>query len=474
MTGTKMIEHRTRRFTWFLKNDSLIPLVEDIVHPEGERRGYGVYEDGGEKLFIKTFSEKGVPGKVRSFFSPRGKKEFMIADRLQSLGVPAPAPLGYGVGSKTSAIAEYFIEGKTFLDIFKNSPDRDALLGQLAGFLLLLKQKKVRHDDLHLDNILISNDIFYLVDLHKVKIKQSFSDIDERTNLTHALGMVYYDLSPGERESFFARYLLDPAMKTSVEDSIRALRAKWVANKIARSFRDTSVVNRQGTRLFIRGREGLARGAFGETLKDDRKVKVERYTDHIKKTYTRKHRLKTAWQNHVVLEYMHKAITPAVYHAHVPATGSGYIAMEDLTGRGEELDRWLDGHYDTMYPAERQAFFTSLALFFCEAMAWEITHRDLKACNIFVLSKGGFLFLDVEDIRFTKITPDILKRALCQLNNTIPKRVSLRDRMRFYLGLVSLIDCDKKKLFREIIAESLKDKIVYEGVKGLVVDSWNA
>ena len=121
---------------------------------------------------------------------------------------------------------------------------------------------------------------------------------------------------------------------------------------------------------------------------------------------------------------------------------------------------------------ERLSFIARLAGFFIGAMAWGITHKDLKACNIFVLTTGGFLFLDVEDIQFEHPTPDILKKLFCQLNNTIPKRIPLKDRMRFYLRLVSLADCDKKQLFKEIIAESLKDNIVYEGVSGLVVDSW--
>ena len=284
--------------------------------------------------------------------------------------------------------------------------------------------------------------------------------------------MIYYDLSVGERNAFFARYQPTPSIKAGLNDAIRSLRERWVLNKMDRAFRDTSIVSRQGAKLTIRGREELGSGGFVENLKTDRKVKVDRYGDHIRKTYMRPHRLKTAWKNHVVLEYMQKHITPVVYNAKIPKSGNGFIAMEDLTGRGEELDRSLDRNYDAMDTRERISFGAALADFFLGAMAWGIAHKDLKACNVFVLSKGGFLFLDVEDIQFTRMTPDILKRAFCQLNNTVPKRISARDRMRFYLRVVSIADCDKKQLFTDIISESLKDKIVYEGVSGLVVDSW--
>lgn len=468
-----MKELPSREFTWFLENARLLPILKDLTHPRGERRSYRVGESDGQKVFIKTFSEKGVAGRIRSLFAPRGKKEFIIARRLASIGVPAPVPLGYGIGDRVSAIAEDFIDGTTLLVLMKNDADREGLLNQLADFLLLLKEKKVRHDDLHLDNILVSGKKLHLVDLHKVSVRRSFSDNDELTNLTHALGTIYYDINPRERDIFFSRYAASPEVRKKTTDAVEALRGRWVANKMARAFRDTSVVRRQGTDFFIRGREECVGGAYAATLKSDRKVKVERFAGHVRKMYSGTRRLKTAWKNHVVLEYMHKAVTPAAFCAAIPARGAGgYIAMEDLTGKGEELDRYLDRNYDAMDTRRRKLFIDTLAAFFLDAMTWNITHRDLKACNIFVLDSGGFLFLDVEDIRFTRVTPEILKKAFCQLNTTIPRRISARDRIRFFLRLASPIGVDRKKLFREVSAGSLNEPIVYEGVSGLVTDKW--
>lgn len=469
-----MKKYPAEQFTWFVKDEDIFPVVRDIVHPEGERRSYHIREYRGSKVFIKTFGEKGAVGKIRSLLAPRGKKEYVVADRLCSLGVPSPVPLGYAIGQNVSAIIETCIDGRTFLDIFKSTDDRGPLLKELADFLRFLKAKKVRHDDLHLDNILVSCKTLHLIDLHKVRIKAAFTERDEITNAKHALGTIYYDIDPRERTSFFAAYEAGPALAHKVTDTIRSLRDTWVINKMARAFRDTSVVRRDGTRFTIRNREGSGSGKFVETLKKDKKVRVERYGDHVRKTYTGIYRLKTAWRNHVVLEYMHKAITPAVYYAEVPKQGYGYIAMEDLTGRGEELDRYLDRNYDAMDAPERISFISELSGFFLGAMAWGISHRDLKACNIFVLTRGGFLFLDVEDIQFRnpRPAPDTLKKLFCQLNNTVPKRISLKDRMRFFLQLVSVVDYDRKKLFKEVVAESLKDNIVYEGVAGLVTESW--
>jgi len=106
--GKNMREFSSKQFTWFLEDDRLLPILKDLTHPRGERRSYRVYESHGQKVFIKTFSEKGVAGRIRSLFAPRGKKEFIIAGRLASIGIPAPIPLGYGIGDRVSAIAEGF------------------------------------------------------------------------------------------------------------------------------------------------------------------------------------------------------------------------------------------------------------------------------------------------------------------------------------------------------------------------------
>ena len=152
---------------------------------------------------------------------------------------------------------------------------------------------------------------------------------------------------------------------------------------------------------------------------------------------------------------------------------AGYLAMEDLTGTGEELDRYLDRHYNAMSTQRRIQFINSIATFFFNALNWKISHKDLKACNIFVRNDNAFLFLDLEDIHFCVVTSDVLKRLFCQLNNSIPKRISSRDRMRFYLRLVSLVSIDKKTFLREIISESIKEPIVYVSMSGSVIDHWS-
>ena len=95
-----------------------------------------------------------------------------------------------------------------------------------------------------------------------------------------------------------------------------------------------------------------------------------------------------------------------------------------------------------------------------------IIHRDLKACNVFVLS-DGFRLLDVEDILFAAPTEETMRRMLVQLNTSVPERISVADRVRFFVNLVSGFSLDRKRLLREVARLSRNEDIVYEGVSGL-------
>ncbi len=78
----------------------------------------------------------------------------------------------------------------------------------------------------------------------------------------------------------------------------------------------------------------------------------------------------------------------------------GSITMEDLHGKGQELDRYLDGTYDVMDAHEKRQFIEKFSGFLLMITRKKIVHKDMKACNVFVLHDGGFMLLDVEDIRF--------------------------------------------------------------------------
>ena len=457
---------------WFLRDEDLADVLRDFSHPPEERRHYGVYPFKTGKIFVKSFSEKGLIGHLRNKINPRGKREYLLGQKLMSLSIKTPGMYGYGIGPASSSVVEEWIPGESFIKTFLESADRTALVIALAELLKKLKEKHVLHNDLHLDNILVSEGMLYLIDLHKVTIKQSFTGKDEMSNLSHALAMAYCVMSEEEKEVFFIHYGNDE-IRDEAEKTLRTMHYRWIWRKQRRAFKDTSRTSRKGNYLYVEERESCEQGAFLETIKKDKKVTVERYSDHIRKIYTHRRRLKRAWKAHVALIYLDISVIPETYCLKMARPfSSGYICMEDLCQRGEELDRYMDKRYDAMNSAERRSFAEHLSRFLSNAARSGVLHRDLKGCNIFVLDDGTFRFLDIEDVVFEEIREETLKRMLVQLNTTIPKRISIRNRMRFFLSITSSLKINKKRLFRDIVKESLESDMVYEGTGGLKTEQW--
>ena len=463
---------RLNNIKWFLEDSALIDALKGLVSREDARRGYFNLDYQDKKAFVKFFAERGISGSIRHIISPRGRKEYRLGKRLLEMSVPTPKPLGYGLSDIGSYVIQQWIEGDAFVDLFFEGKNRPELLNNLADFLNLLKAQKVLHNDLHLYNVIVCKDMLYLIDLHKMALKRHFNLKDEVSNLSHAITMLYDDMTEAEKELFFNRYGVKD-IRTHVENEMSRLWERWIRKKQGRAFDNTSQMAVKGDCVYMTGRETLADEGPVELIKKDKKTIVERHSNHIRKIYRNKRRLKKAWENHVALKYLNLSVTPEPYCVKRPSLFStGYIAMEDLGVSGEELDRHLDRTYDRMDKKERKTFIAGLSSFFSVLFKKKIAHRDLKGCNIFVLNNGGFLLLDVEDIIFTHMNEERLKQMLTQLNTTIPKRISVKDRMRFYLKAAKDLKIDKKQVFKDVLRESLKSEIVYEGVGGLKREYW--
>lgn len=463
---------RSNGIAWFLDDEALTSLVEGLREDPATKRTHEIRRGAGRDVFVKYFVEKGFIGFARNRLLPRGKREYLVGRRLSSLSIPTPIPLGYGRGKRGSFILEERIEAIPFRTAFEEDSHRERLVTGLAALLDRLREERVRHNDLHLENIMVAGERLYLVDLHKTKVKKvRFSLTDELANLTHALTMIYDRMTQGQKDGFFSAYGRQD-IRPFVERGLLTLRHQWIESKKKRAFLTTSRLVASKGRVHVRGREEVARGAFLETIKADRKVRVARHEDHIRKTYRSRRRLKRAWQAHVALEYLEMDVVPRPsYVAKASLFRSGYVAMEDLGAQGEELDRFLDREYDRMAFGERRRFCDDLSAFFHALLQRGVIHSDLKACNVFVLSHGLKL-LDVEDILFAVPTEETLKRMLVQLNASVPERIALSLRLRFLVKLAEGFPLDRKRLFRAVAKESRDKEIVYEGVSGLKRESW--
>ncbi len=462
---------------WYLAEPLPVDIL-DIGPLPGRRRQYWVREYGGGKAFIKLFNEEGPIGALRNRFFSRGKREYEISLRLQCLSLPSPRVLGYGIGSTCSASIQEWMEGVDFLTAFQGSSDRIALLSELSSLLLSLKRARVRHNDLHTRNILVSEKGSCLIDLHKTHIKGTFRQVDELANMCHALSSIYPEMGEEERKAFFDSYG-NPAIRGPAEAGLTRLRANWVKSKKKRAFRSTSILAAHGGEVRVKAAADAAKGALVGNLKEDRKTRVDRFADHVRKTYRNRRRLTRAWENHVTLEYMGLRIVPKPFFVRkVRLTSRGFVAMEDLGARGEELSRFVDRNYERMKGREMGALVGSFSAFLLSILRRGIAHRDLKTSNVFVLGDGSFRLLDVEDVLFeTPVNKERLATMLVQLNKSLPGRVAASYRLRLLAGVakgLSLTRDERKALLRSVREESLRDAIAYTGVSGFVIESWTS
>ena len=231
---------RSNDIAWFLDDEALTSLVEGLKEFSRSERTHEFRSAHGWDVFVKYFVEKGFLGTLRNRLLPRGKREYLVGRRLSSLSIPTPSPLGYGRGKRGSFILQQRIEAIPFRVAFDKDPLRERLAEGLAVFLDLLRKKRVRHNDLHLENIMVANDGLYLVDLHKTRVRKvRFSRADELVNLTHALTMIYDRMTQGEKDRFFSAYGRQD-MRPFVERGLLTLRRRWIASKKGRAFFTTS------------------------------------------------------------------------------------------------------------------------------------------------------------------------------------------------------------------------------------------
>lgn len=331
---------------WFLEDEGLLAVVAGLgAELRDDRRAYFTVPYGDRRIFVKFFREKGMVGLARNWINPRGRKEFLLGKSLESFSIATPEPLGYGRSRKGSFVLQEWIDAQPLWSPISDPSLRPGLLKGLALLLLTLRERGILHNDLHLGNVLFGDDRLYLIDLHKTKIKKRFfSESDEVKNLCHVMGDFYQEMAEDEKERFFQMYG-KPAVRSIFEKKLVAQRAEWIARKKDRAFSTTSKLTRIGRRVYVEGPQNATEEVFMECIKNDKKVRVERYSDHIRKIYRNNRRLKKAWRNHVAIEYLLLPIVPKPFYVQMGSLcESGFIAMEDLGARGKN---WTGTLIDT-------------------------------------------------------------------------------------------------------------------------------
>jgi serine/threonine protein kinase len=147
--------------------------------------------EGSEKLYVKTYRNKGWGNALRFlFFDSKAKVEWELGIKMGDLGIPSFKPLAYGERRKRLILKEAYLITREIrssvplnrfvAELQGEDPDRffekkARLIEGLAGLVGDMHRLGVHHRDLHGGNILVQRDgsqgpRHYVIDLHRAEV----------------------------------------------------------------------------------------------------------------------------------------------------------------------------------------------------------------------------------------------------------------------------------------------------------------
>ena len=178
-------------------------------------------------LFLKEYHPPNVLARIKHLFHSPAEKEWRFAQILTGKMVPTFVPLALGkpkrpgLSHRSCLISKSIDGGKSLKDYLaqyhpnQSDPTGTAkrrVLTALAHFVKDLHQKGVVHQDFHWGNILVQQGErktihFYLMDLHRIKVKVRLTDKERIHNLASLNTAFVFTRSKAERWRFLKAYV---------------------------------------------------------------------------------------------------------------------------------------------------------------------------------------------------------------------------------------------------------------------------
>jgi hypothetical protein len=154
------------------------------------------------------------------------------------------------------------------------------------------------------------------------------------------------------------------------------------------------------------------------------------------------------------------------------------LYITESVAEDRELDRYLLHRFQDHSGHEWRRFIQAFGRWVGSLHRAGIYHRDLKTCNILVREEAGkwrFTLIDLEDVAFeAAIGIERIVRNLVQINCSVPKSISVGDRLRFlnaYLE-VNPVSLEKRGFVKRVYEESRMRGIVYVSPEGDVFEKF--
>ena len=391
-------------------------------------------------LYIKRFKNPTIWQKIRQFLFDRAAHELLMLRVLRERGVEAPEPVAWARGGGSIYLFTREIPGARPLH---GEPLTRPVLADLARFIRRLHDAGVRHDDLHVGNVLVAEGKLHVVDVHQATFVGELTPSERAEGLGFTVLSIYTRISQTDVLRFIREYGTDPR---EVLESFRSARERYYLDRQSR-------VRRAGSAFEVRGDLVLRRPFTEEAARkalDAAPLRVVKDLPNRRlwladpETFVKEGAARRVWYNGFGLETR------------------GIPTPRLLACRGDRVaGRWIEGAqplWDGLKArgASRDLLWR-LARLVRRMHVRGVWHRDLKANNI--LLRGDELWVvDLDRVDFRREVPRAGRiRNLAQLNAAVGAPVTRADRLRFffaYAGRDRAIRVGWKAWIREIMAET--------------------
>ena len=409
-----------------------------IVRDNARRRVFYLHTaDKGYYLKLSILARR--KDRRRHFLLPFRKwAEWRNLHRLLAAGIPAARPVLKGEMKKKRPVRFFLLTEKIDGQPLKLDTTGDA--AQMGAFASLLHSHDIYHADLHPDNVIVDPQGRPCL----VDVQEAFflSWIPRRLRIRN-LGRIFFNLGllDGPRKwsaAFLNAYNAGLPDRLELSDLIQAAQRHQQRKYRSRSRRccknstEFTVIRKQGLRGFKRRDFNWDVPDLERALAGARSVKgneVVCYQGVCIKTrpvsYRHRNRCLDSWKMSRALEVRGISVPPAL--AYLVYRSRNYFLSEMLDD-GLHLNDYLS----SMMPqkAKRRALkhLAHWVRAIHDANVWQ---RDFKSNNI-ICRRGRYYMLDLDGVRIRPLTEHHRMTNLAQLNASLSRTVTFRDRLRFF------------------------------------------
>lgn len=198
---------------------------------------------GGRWLCVKAFR---CPGAINSFIYTRlrdskAKRSFDFAERLLSMGIGTPAPIGYAEVKSSGRLRESYYVSELIdadnLRQWEEKPDADSLVDAFAAEMVKIHRCGVLHKDFSPGNVLYLRDSdgsyrFFLIDLNRMEF-----GVRSHSRLMRNFRAI--NLDPAQTERLARRYAVAAGLdeNRTAREAVDQLAAYFRSKKIHRALK---------------------------------------------------------------------------------------------------------------------------------------------------------------------------------------------------------------------------------------------